>query len=32
MERGERYLTLQSIQAFAKALNLKISKLFRRVD
>ncbi len=32
VERGERNLTLQSIQAIAKALNLKISELFRGVD
>ena len=32
VERGERNLTLQSIQAIAKALNLKISDLFRGVD
>jgi XRE family transcriptional regulator, regulator of sulfur utilization len=32
VERGERNLTLQSIQAIAKALNMKISELFRGVD
>ncbi|MGD1062445.1 MAG: helix-turn-helix transcriptional regulator [Terracidiphilus sp.] len=32
VERGERNLTLQSIQAIAKALNLKISELFRGLD
>jgi transcriptional regulator with XRE-family HTH domain len=32
VERGERNLTLKSIQAIAKALNLKISELFRGVD
>ena len=32
VERGERNLTLQSIQAIAKALGLKISELFRGVD
>ncbi len=32
VERGERNLTIQSIQAIAKALNLKISELFRGVD
>lgn len=32
VERGERNLTLQSIQAIAKALNLKISDLFRGLD
>ncbi|MGB8030335.1 MAG: helix-turn-helix transcriptional regulator [Terracidiphilus sp.] len=32
VERGERNLTLQSIQAIAKALNLKISELFRGMD
>lgn len=32
VERGERNLTLQSIHAIAKALNLKISELFRGVD
>jgi len=32
VERGERNLTLQSIQAIAKAFNMKISELFRGVD
>jgi len=32
VERGERNLTLQSIQAIAKAFNIKISELFRGVD
>ena len=32
VERGERNLTLQSIQSIAKALNLKISELFRGLD
>ena len=32
VERGERNLTLHSIQAIAKALNMKISELFRGVD
>jgi transcriptional regulator with XRE-family HTH domain len=32
VERGERNLTLQSIQAIAKALNLKISELFSGLD
>jgi len=32
VERGERNLTLHSIQSIAKALNLKISELFSGVD
>jgi XRE family transcriptional regulator, regulator of sulfur utilization len=32
VERGERNLTLQSIQTIAKALNLKISELFSGLD
>ncbi len=32
VERGERNLTLHSIKAIAKALNLKISELFAGVD
>jgi transcriptional regulator with XRE-family HTH domain len=32
VERGERNLTLQSIQAIAKGLNVKISDLFRGLD
>lgn len=32
VERGERNLTLHSIQAIAKALKIKISDLFRGLD
>lgn len=32
VERGERNLTLQSIHAIAKALDMKISDLFRGLD
>jgi len=32
VERGERNLTLQSIRAIAKALNLKMSELLAGVD
>lgn len=32
VERGERNLTLHSIQAIAKALDIKISDLFRGLD
>lgn len=32
VERGERNLTLQSIQAIARAFGLKISELFQAVD
>ena len=32
VERGERNLTLQSIRSIARALDLKISELFRGVD
>jgi transcriptional regulator with XRE-family HTH domain len=32
VERGEGNLTLQSIHSIGKALNLKISDLFRGVD
>jgi transcriptional regulator with XRE-family HTH domain len=32
VERGERNLTLNSIQAIAKAFSLKISDLFKDVD
>jgi transcriptional regulator with XRE-family HTH domain len=32
VERGERNLTLHSIQSIAKALDIKISELFRGLD
>lgn len=32
VERGERNLTLQSMQAIAKALKIKISELFQGLD
>ncbi|MGO9323599.1 MAG: helix-turn-helix domain-containing protein [Terracidiphilus sp.] len=32
VERGERNLTLQSLKAIAKALNLKMSELLAGVD
>ena len=32
VERGERNLTLLSIQSLAKALRIKISHLFRGID
>lgn len=32
VERGERNLTLHSIQSIAKALKVKISELFRGLD
>jgi len=32
VERGERNLTLQSIQSIAKAFNMKVAELFRGVD
>ncbi|MGB9408616.1 MAG: helix-turn-helix transcriptional regulator [Terracidiphilus sp.] len=32
VERGERNLTLQSLRAIAKALNLKMSELLAGVD
>jgi transcriptional regulator with XRE-family HTH domain len=32
VERGERNLTLQSIRAIAKALNMKMSELLTGVD
>ncbi len=32
VERGERNLTLHSIQVIAKALKIKISELFRGLD
>lgn len=32
VERGERNLTLQSIEAIAKALRMKIANLFRGID
>ena len=32
VERGERNLTLQSIEAIAKAFRIKIAHLFRGID
>jgi transcriptional regulator with XRE-family HTH domain len=32
VERGERNLTLKSIQSIARALDLNISELFRGLD
>lgn len=32
VERGERNLTLQSIQSIARALRMKIAILFRGID